>query len=230
MHIVGGFALFLLALLLTPERILCAQSITITPGTPSVAVGKTVQFSAQVTGLSNTAVTWSAGGVKGGNATVGTITSMGLYTAPQTPPSQNPVQITATSAVNSKVSAATYVYLLALGPTISSVSPNPLPVGTFTLKIQGSGFQPGAMVFDSYGTYAFIQLVTILVTISVTSTGIQATGYQGSAGSGSFCVKNPGSVCSNAITVPVTGGASHPSAYALTFVRGTGSSYRAGTL
>ena len=226
MHIVGGFALFLLALLLTPERILCAQSITITPGTPSVAVGKTVQLSAQVTGLSNTAVTWSAGGVKGGNTTVGTITAMGLYTAPQTPPSQNPVQITATSTVNSKISAATYVHLLALGPTISSVSPNPLPVGTFTLKIQGSGFQPGAMVFDSYGTYAFIQLVTI----SVTSTGIQATGYQGSAGSGSFCVKNPGSGCSNAIAVPVTGGASHPSAYAPTVVRGTGSSYRAGTL
>src|SRR5262245_39968447 len=97
MRRVHVFALFLLALLLTPVGTLNAQSITITPVIPSVAVGKTVQFSAQVTGLSNTAVTWWAGGVKGGNATVGTITSKGLYTAPQTTPSQNPVQITATN-------------------------------------------------------------------------------------------------------------------------------------
>ena len=227
MHRVRVFGLFLLALVLTPVRILYAQRITITPRTPSVAVGKAVQFSAQITGLSNTAVTWSAGGVKGGNSTVGTITSTGLYTAAQTPPSQNPVQITATSAANSKISATTYVYLLTLGPTMTSVSPNPLPAGAFTVKIQGSGFQPGATVFDSYGSNPYIQLVTI----SVTPTSIQATGYQGSASSASFCVKNAGSTCSNSIAVPVTGGSPHPSTYTLTVVNGIGGgSYKAGTV
>jgi|SRR5271167_3140428 len=87
----------------------------------------------------------------------------------------------------------------------------PVPVGAFTVKIRGSGFQPGATVFNSYGTYLSIQLVTI----SVTSTGIQATGYQGSASPASFCVRNPGSVCGNSITVPVTAGP-HSSTYTLT--------------
>ncbi len=220
MHRVRGTAPFLLVLVITPVWTVYAQSIIITPGTPSVAVGRTVQFSAQATGLSNATVTWSAGGVKGGNSTAGTVTSTGLYTAPQSLPSQNSVQITATSVTNSKISATTYVHLLSLGPTITSVWPNTLPVGAFTVKVQGSGFQPGATVFNSYGGYLSIQLVTI----SVTSTGIQATGYQGSASSASFCVSNPGSVCSNSITVPVTA-SPHPSAYTLT-VPETGAVHR----
>src|SRR5207245_2552270 len=97
-------------------------------------------FSAKVAGLSSTAVTWSAGGAIGGNAKAGTITAAGLYTAPGTMPGQNPVQIIATSTANSSVSALTYVNLLTPGPTISSVAPNPVPVGTVTVTIQGSGF------------------------------------------------------------------------------------------
>ena len=49
-------------------------AVTITPGSAAVQVGKTQQFSASVTGSSNTAVTWSASG--------GTISASGLYTAP----------------------------------------------------------------------------------------------------------------------------------------------------
>ena len=59
-----------------------AQSITISPGYTSVGVGGTVQYSATVTGLANTAVTWSVSGIAGGNSTNGTITASGLYTAP----------------------------------------------------------------------------------------------------------------------------------------------------
>ena len=164
-----------------------------------VVVGGSIQFAAQVSGLSSSAVIWSVANQGAGNSTVGTITSSGLYTAPAAPPAQNPVEIVATSAANSKTSAITFVYLLTNGPTITSVSPNPAPVGTLTVSIQGSGFQPGATVFDSYGSYSMIQLTTT----SVTSTSIAATGYQGPATSASFCVKNPGSVCGNTITVPV---------------------------
>jgi hypothetical protein len=200
--------------------ILCAQSITVTPTMPSVAVNGTVQFTAQVSGLSSNAVRWSAGGVQGGNTTAGTISSSGLYTAPKTIPGQNPVQIIATSTVNTKVVGTTYVYLLSLGPTITSVAPNPLPVGTYTVTIQGSGFQPGATVYNGQ-----IQLTTT----TVTATTVTATGYQAPATSATFCVKNPGSVCNNAITVPV--GSSAPSPYTLSVVNGTGSgTYAAGTV
>ena len=59
-----------------------AQSIAISPSYTSVGVGGTVQYTASVTGLTNTVVTWSVCGVTGGNATNGTITASGLYTAP----------------------------------------------------------------------------------------------------------------------------------------------------
>src|SRR6202521_1950406 len=193
--------LVLFALLLASVSVAYAQSITITPpGVPMVVVGGSIQFAAQVSGLSSSAVIWSVANRGSGNATVGTITSSGLYTAPAAPPAQNPVEIVATSAANSTTSAVTFVYLLTNGPTITSVSPNPAPVGTLTVSIQGSGFQPGATVLDTYGSYSLIQLTTT----SVTSTSIAAIGYQGPATSASFCVKNPGSVCGNTITVPVT--------------------------
>ena len=176
------------------------QSITITPSTPipTIGVGKTIQFSAQVTGLSNAAVIWAVARINGGNATVGTITAAGLYTAPAKLPAQNPVQITATSIAKSSVSAAAYVYLLAQGPTVTSVSPDPVPVGTLTATITGSGFQKDATVFDTFGN-----LSVAMQTQSVTPTTIIATSYQGPAASASFSVKNPGSDYSNSISVPI---------------------------
>jgi hypothetical protein len=169
-----------------------------------------------VTDSSSTGITWSVAGVKGGNSKAGTITSAGLYKAPAKLPEQNSVEITATSTTNPKISATTYVYILARGPRINAVSPNPLNVGAFTTTIKGSGFRSGAVVFDTVG-----DVPVQLVILSVTPTTITATGYQGPAASASFSVKNPGSVFSNSITVPV--------AYTLDVVNGTGSgAYAAG--
>src|SRR5437762_11337965 len=64
----------------TPTPI--SVSVTISPILATVAAGGTQQFSAAVQNTSNTAVTWQVNGVTGGNATVGTISSSGLYTAP----------------------------------------------------------------------------------------------------------------------------------------------------
>ena len=47
-----------------------------------VAITQTMQFKATVIGGSNNSVTWSVDGVAGGNATVGTISSGGIYTPP----------------------------------------------------------------------------------------------------------------------------------------------------
>ena len=59
-------------------------TVTISPSKVSLAIGGTQQFTDQVTGSSNTAVTWSVNGGDGGNSTFGTISSSGLYTAPST--------------------------------------------------------------------------------------------------------------------------------------------------
>src|ERR1051325_9372748 len=64
-----------------------AVNVTVTPATASVQVTGTFQFTVKVTGSGNSAVTWTVNGVTGGNATVGTISTKGLYTAPATVPS-----------------------------------------------------------------------------------------------------------------------------------------------
>jgi hypothetical protein len=57
-------------------------SVTLNHSSVSLPVGGQAQFTATVQGTSNPAVTWSVDSVTGGNSTVGTIASAGLYTAP----------------------------------------------------------------------------------------------------------------------------------------------------
>ncbi len=71
--------------------------VTVSPSTVTVLTGTPQQFTATVTGTSNTAVDWSVNGLYGGNSTVGTISSTGLYTAPTTVPNPSTVTVTATS-------------------------------------------------------------------------------------------------------------------------------------
>jgi hypothetical protein len=84
-----------------------SQSVTVavTSSSSSVLLGNMQQFTARVTGTSNTAVSWSVNGVSAGNSTVGTISNTGLYTAPQVLPNAANVTIRATSQANSSASA-----------------------------------------------------------------------------------------------------------------------------
>jgi len=67
----------------------------------NVLLGNTQQLKATVTGTSNTGVTWTVNGIPGGNAALGTISSTGLYTAPQDLPNPASVTIKATSQADS---------------------------------------------------------------------------------------------------------------------------------
>lgn len=92
----------------------------------SVTVSQTLQFSATVTGTTNTAVTWQVNSVQGGNSTVGTIDGTGLYTAPAAPPlATGNVSITAISQVNTNVTsnAITIAVVNPAGLTISPLNP-----------------------------------------------------------------------------------------------------------
>src|SRR5216117_2738657 len=88
----------------TPTPI--SVSVTISPILATVAAGGTQQFTATVQNTSNTAVTWQVNGVTGGNATVGTISSSGLYTAPASPAT---VTVTAVSQADTTKSASAQV-------------------------------------------------------------------------------------------------------------------------
>ncbi|HTW57658.1 MAG TPA: hypothetical protein VMD99_06005 [Terriglobales bacterium] len=83
-------------------------TVTVSPTIAAVAAStQTQQFTATVTGnVSNTTVNWSVDGTAGGNATVGTISSSGLYTPPATGGTHT---VTATSAALSTASGSATV-------------------------------------------------------------------------------------------------------------------------
>jgi hypothetical protein len=58
-------------------------SVTISPASSTVGYGSTQQFTATVSGATNTAVTWSVSSASSSSSSqIGTISSSGLYTAP----------------------------------------------------------------------------------------------------------------------------------------------------
>jgi hypothetical protein len=83
-------------------------SISISPSSASVRVRRTRQFTANVQGTSNKAVSWKVNGVTGGNASVGTI-SQGFYVAPASVPSGGKVTVSATSAADPTKTASAAV-------------------------------------------------------------------------------------------------------------------------
>jgi Bacterial Ig-like domain (group 2) len=120
-------------------------SVGISPATATVGSGQTQQFTATVTGTTNTGVTWSVDGVAGGNTTVGTINTSGLYTAPSTAAAHT---VTATSVADTTKSAnaAVSVISMTISPQTASLAPN----GTcqFTATVQGSNNQGVAWLVD----------------------------------------------------------------------------------
>jgi len=80
-------------------------SVSISPTNASVQVSQSQQFGATVSGVANTAVNWLVSGTLGGNSSVGTITSSGLYTAPAAVPSAA-VVVTAQSSASPANSAS----------------------------------------------------------------------------------------------------------------------------
>jgi Big-like domain-containing protein len=115
-----------------------AVGVAISPTSAIVGVNATQQFSATVSGTTNTAVTWSVDGVNGGNATVGTINSSGLYTAPSAPGAHT---VTATSVADATKSATAAVTVKQMVSVAISPTTAALGVGTtqqFTATVTGT--------------------------------------------------------------------------------------------
>jgi hypothetical protein len=90
--------------------------VTVTPGTSSLRGGQAQQFTASVTGTTNTAVNWSV------NPAVGSISGAGLYTPPSLISTAQTVKVTATSAADTAVSSSATVQLNPVSVSVSSPS------------------------------------------------------------------------------------------------------------
>jgi hypothetical protein len=110
-------------------------SVSLNQTSMNLAVNATAQFTATVQNTTNTAVTWSVDGVAGGNATAGTVSASGLYTAPAAAGNH---QVTATSVADASKSASATVAVGALGAIspATAVLP-PAAQQQFSSSIQG---------------------------------------------------------------------------------------------
>lgn len=125
-----------------------AVSVSTSPAVSQVYTSTTQQFIATVTGTTNTAVTWQVNGTTGGNATVGTIDTTGLYTAPSTVPSPATVTIEAISQALSSAVGSESVTIVT-EPTAAEPAPqtaSPGGTATYSLLLNENTGAPGAPI------------------------------------------------------------------------------------
>jgi hypothetical protein len=174
-------------------------AVTISPKTATLGAGNVQQFVATVTGTVDLSVTWSVNGVSYGNSTVGTVDYSGNYTAPNKIVGLGSVTVTATSNANTAKSDSAIVTLINPVPTLTSVTPTTLGLGSFQMTLNGTGF-----VSTSTATFGGQPMQVTYVT----STMITAIGSASNTQVGTVPVQvtnpAPGGGTSNTLNVTVT--------------------------
>ena len=152
-----------------------AMTISMSPASATLQAGKTQQFSATVTGSTNTAAVWSI------SPAVGSISTSGLYTAPTSITLAQTVTVTATSSADSTKKATATV---SLQPAVVTISMSPtsasLQAGKtqqFTATVAGStntaatwSISPAVGSISSSGLYTAPASITLAQTVTVTAT------------------------------------------------------------
>jgi len=158
-------------------QIKLVPKLVVSPAAATAVLGSTVQFSA--TG----ATAWSA--------TAGSITSTGLYTAPTSMPASGTATVQATGTGGTGTALVTMQNYPA--PTVSSVTPSALPLGTVTATISGAGFTPQSTVMLGG---------TPLTVTGASATSLSVTGFASTSGQVNLVVAN-GSMAAPPLVVRV---------------------------
>ena len=118
--------------------------VTLSPVSASVQAGHPVQFTATVVSSTSTTISWSVNNVLGGNSTLGTVSTTGLYMAPAAVPNPPTVTVTAVSSAETNPYGAAIVTITAppVNPTVT-VTPTDTttPAGTsvqFSASVTGA--------------------------------------------------------------------------------------------
>ena len=112
----------------------------------SVRVTQTLQINAPYLSTGQPMI-FAVNGIPGGNATVGTISNSGLYTAPALVPTPYTVQITSTvTDYPNAVPGSVSVQVLNPIPVLTSADPNGFSEGTTLVTVNGSEFVYGAQI------------------------------------------------------------------------------------
>ncbi len=172
---------------------IAAQTVTISPTSATVVLDATRQFTKSVTGNANTNVTWTVNGLTGGNSTVGTISTTGLYTPPATlPPNPATIKVRAIIVVDTAKFAEANVSLQNPTPTIATVEPTDLNIGNTTLILKGTKYFTGAEILLQNAAVA---------TQFISSTELRASVSLPNAQQYCVIVKNPAPAAANCAKV-----------------------------
>jgi sugar lactone lactonase YvrE len=164
-------------------------TVTITPTSATVFAGDgTQQFTATVTGAVTPGVAWQVNGGDGGNATVGTIDSNGLYHAPATVPTPNLLEVIAVSNADPRASAVATVRItpaikVTISPTTATVAEGQTQQFTATVantanqavtwSVNGTvGGSAATGTISTTGLYTAPATVTGTPTVTVTATSV----------------------------------------------------------
>lgn len=146
-----------------------AISISVSPSSATLAAGQSRQFSATVSGTTNTNVVWSI------SPQVGTISASGLYVAPASVTGSTSVVVTATTVATPAKSATAQITLVQL----SSLSCSPSSIqgpGTSTCTAALSAAAPsGGLAVALSHTSTNGVAVTIPSSVTVASGAVSAT-------------------------------------------------------
>jgi len=120
-----------------------APAVTVSPVSAKVQTGTQMQFTATITGTTNTVVIWSVSGSGCAGLSCGTVSSNGLYTAPTNVPTPPLVAVTATLVAYPTISGSATVTITSPALINVSVAPNNVSVNTgaqqqFTATVTGT--------------------------------------------------------------------------------------------
>jgi YD repeat-containing protein len=139
--------------------------LTVSPAGAALVPNGTLQFAASEVGSPTSDITWTVNGIPGGDATVGTISAVGLYTAPATIPSPPTVTATATLLDDATVSASATVAILEPQPLL--VTAHAVSVGFATPTFDSVNSLVAPAVSVQLGSPLTTFIVAPLVSVQV---------------------------------------------------------------
>jgi hypothetical protein len=172
------------------------QACPLTP-CPNVSI---VMFTATVSNTANTDVAWWVNSIQGGDSTIGTISSSGVYTAPAAVPNPAVVTITAKSAADNTKTGTASVTIIPPHAVTVSVNPTTLSLTAgmskdFTATVVGeadtavtwkatcSASNCGSITYKGVdtATYATPPSVSSDLLVTITATSVVDTTQYGTA-------------------------------------------------
>jgi len=183
-------------------------AISVSPSAVALVTGGTASFTATVTNATNTGVTWSVNGIVGGNASVGTISSNGLYTAPATINDKLTVTISVASVADATKVATATIYVskpvtVAVSPASATVQAGIGSVQFSATVTNGSSsavlWQVGNVAGGNsvLGTISATGLYTAPIAVPNSGTVTVSAVNQGTVGTATVTITSPISVATS---------------------------------